>query len=333
MATLRRHSAPRWTPITLFLLSTALCCLFIPALSVKHENFKTCAQSGFCKRNRQFADDAAAASSSWLSPYALDPASIAFQHGQLSATVLKTLKDGEEKVRLPLTVTFLESGVARVTLDEEKRQKGDIVLRHDSKARKERYNEASKWALVGGLDVAEGAALSETAEQGYTRVFYGAGSKHQAVIRHHPFGIEFLRDGEVHVRFNERGLLNLEHWRPKVEKPTEETKEGEEKKEGEEEKKEGEEEKKEGEQEKKEEVVTGEDESTWWEESFGGNTDSKPRGPEAVALDISFPGYEHVFGIPEHATRLSLKTTRYDYSSCTGFHMLTTFQRWRWKLQ
>lgn len=267
---------------------------------VKHENFKTCDQSGFCKRNRQFADTAAA-TTSWASPYVLDPATVIFQDGELHATVLKTVKEGEEKVKLPLTVTFLESGVARVTLDEEKRQKGDITLRHDSKVRKERYNEAGKWALVGGLKVAAGAALSEKAEDGYTKVFYGDGSKHQAVIRHVPFGIEFQRNGETQVKFNERGFLNLEHWRPKVEKPVEE------KKEGEEENKEGEEKR---EEEKKEEPV-GEDESTWWEESFGGNTDSKPRGPEAVALDISFPGYEHVFGIPEHATGLSLKTTRY----------------------
>jgi alpha 1,3-glucosidase len=88
--------------------------------------------------------------------------------------------------------------------------------------------------------------------------------------------------------------LNLEHWRAKVEKPQEETKEGDE----------------ENKEENKVEEKKGEDESTWWEETFGGNTDSKPRGPEAIGLDISFPGYEHVFGIPEHATRLSLKTTR-----------------------
>jgi len=271
---------------------------------VKHENFKTCSQSGFCKRNRQFADDAA--SSSWVSPYALDPASITFKDGQLAATVLKTLKDGQEKVRLPLIITFLESGVARVTLDEEKRQKGEITLRGDSKARKERYNEAANWAIVGGLDAATGAALSGKAEEGFTKVFYGDGGKHQAIIRHQPFAIDFQRDGETQVKFNGRGLLNLEHWREKVEKPkVEETKE-EEKKEGEEEKKE--EEKKE--EEKKAEEPEGEDESTWWDETFGGNTDSKPRGPEAVALDISFPNYEHVYGIPEHATGLSLKTTR-----------------------
>jgi alpha 1,3-glucosidase len=264
---------------------------------VKHENFKTCAQSGFCKRNRQFADDAA--SSSWTSPYALDPASITFQDGQLAATVLKTVRNSEHKVRLPLIVTFLESGVARVTLDEEKRQKGDITLRGDSKARKERYNEAENWAIVGGLDVAKGAALSEKVEQGFTKVFYGDGGKHQAIIRHHPFAIEFQRDGETQVKFNDRGLLNLEHWREKVEKAKVEEKKDGEAKEGEEKK-----------EEEKVEEPQGEDESTWWDETFGGNTDHKPRGPEAIALDITFPGYEHVFGIPEHATGLSLKTTR-----------------------
>lgn len=213
----------------------------------------------------------------------------------MNAVVLKTLRDGHDKVRLPLTVVFLDSGVARVTLDEEKRAKGDIELRHDSKARKERYNEAAKWALVGGLKVAADAVLNADAEKGYTKVIYGKGGKHQAIIRHAPFGIEFQRDGETQIKCNEQGFLNVEQWRAKIEKQKEEEK-----------KDDGQENKEES---KAQETV--EDESTWWEESFGGNTDSKPRGPEAVAMDISFPGYAHVFGIPEHATRLSLKTTRF----------------------
>ncbi len=171
--------------------------------------------------------------------------------------------------------------MARVTLDEERRQKGEIELRHNSQARKERYNEADLWALVGGLDVAEDASIKEGEASGVTTVQYGPAKAYEAVITHQPFGIEFKRDGETQVKFNDRGYLNVEHWRPKVEK-------------------------KEGEAEKE----NAEDESTWWEESFGGNTDSKPRGPESVALDITFPNYEHVFGIPEHTGPLSLKETR-----------------------
>jgi mannosyl-oligosaccharide alpha-1,3-glucosidase len=251
---------------------------------VKHENFKTCAQSGFCARNRAYADLATSQASSWASPYRLTPESIAFKNGRLEGTILKTTDNNGETVRLPLVVTFLSSGTARITIDEEKRQKGDIELRHSSKARKERYNEAAAWAIVGDLDVSTTAILSEQKEEGATRVLYGPSNKFEAVIRHQPFSMEFNRDEETQVKFNDRGFLNLEHWRPKIER-------------------------KEGEEEIKVEG-TG-DESTWWEESFGGNTDSKPRGPESVALDISFPGYEHVYGIPEHATSLSLKETRY----------------------
>lgn len=246
---------------------------------MKHENFKTCSQSGFCKRNRAFADDASAQGPSWTSPYELDSSSIQFKDGQLHGTILKSVS-ANEKVKLPLVVSFLESGAARVVVDEEKRLNGEIQLRHDSKARKERYNEAEKWVLVGGLDLSKTATLKPETETGFTRVLYGPDNQFEAVIRHAPFSADFKRDGQTHVQLNNKGYLNMEHWRPKVEV------EGE------------------GEQQ------TQEDESTWWDESFGGNTDTKPRGPESVGLDITFPGYKHVFGIPEHADSLSLKETR-----------------------
>ena len=47
----------------------------------------------------------------------------------------------------------------------------------------------------------------------------------------------------------------------------------------------------------------------WWEETFKGHTDSKPRGPEGISFDLAFPGMQHVYGLPEHATTLSLKPT------------------------
>uniref|UniRef100_A0A667WLH2 Glucosidase II alpha subunit n=1 Tax=Myripristis murdjan TaxID=586833 RepID=A0A667WLH2_9TELE len=46
-----------------------------------------------------------------------------------------------------------------------------------------------------------------------------------------------------------------------------------------------------------------------WEETFKSHSDSKPNGPSAVSLDFSLPGVEHVYGIPEHADTLKLKTT------------------------
>ncbi|KAL8711448.1 MAG: hypothetical protein Q9220_004106 [cf. Caloplaca sp. 1 TL-2023] len=242
----------------------------------------TCDQSGFCKRNRAYADRAKASGSSWISPYSLDPKSVSVKKGQLTGTILKSLDDGSEPVRLPLTVSFLESGVARVTVDEEKRQKGEIELRHGSPARKERWAGVQDWAVVGGLTVDQ--QVSGTPGEDTTVISYGPAKKFKALIKHTPFSIEFLRDEEIQIKFNAKGWMSMEHWRPKIDK---EVKEGE-----------------------TPAPEPTEDESTWWEESFGGNTDSKPKGPESIGLDIVFPGYEHVYGIPEHASPLSLKETR-----------------------
>jgi len=56
----------------------------------------------------------------------------------------------------------------------------------------------------------------------------------------------------------------------------------------------------------------GETEDGYWEETWKSWTDSKPKGPESLSLDISFPNHGHVYGIPQHATRLSLPTTSGD---------------------
>ena len=197
--------------------------------------------------------------------------------------MLKSLGgDTPQSVQLPIKIAFLLSGVARVTVDELKRQQKDIELRHGSPARKERYDEASLWALVAD-DKPDTSVKGEISQQ-ETIVQYGPNNGYRAVINHKPFSIDFFRDNELHVKLNGKGLMNMEHWRPKVDKAGQ--KEGEEPKE------------------------EGEDESTWWEETFGGNTDSKPKGPESIGLDITFPGYEHVYGIPGHASSLSLKQTR-----------------------
>jgi hypothetical protein len=50
----------------------------------------------------------------------------------------------------------------------------------------------------------------------------------------------------------------------------------------------------------------------WWEETFKGHTDSKPKGPHAMSVDLEFPGAQHVYGLPERATNLSLEATAGD---------------------
>ena len=47
----------------------------------------------------------------------------------------------------------------------------------------------------------------------------------------------------------------------------------------------------------------------WGPESFGGHSDSRPRGPMSVGMDIDFPNAAALYGIPEHATSMALKRT------------------------
>lgn len=58
----------------------------------------------------------------------------------------------------------------------------------------------------------------------------------------------------------------------------------------------------------------------WWEETFKSFSDSKPKGPEAISFDLSFPGAQHVYGLPERATSLSLQPT-------TGAHPIQSLKQ------
>ena len=46
-----------------------------------------------------------------------------------------------------------------------------------------------------------------------------------------------------------------------------------------------------------------------FEEQFRGHKDTKPFGPSSLTFDLGFEGFNHVYGIPEHATPLSLQDT------------------------
>lgn len=46
-----------------------------------------------------------------------------------------------------------------------------------------------------------------------------------------------------------------------------------------------------------------------FEETFKSFTDSNPKGPQAISLDLTYLDVQHVFGIPEHSSHLSLPVT------------------------
>uniref|UniRef100_A0AAY4DM90 Neutral alpha-glucosidase AB n=1 Tax=Denticeps clupeoides TaxID=299321 RepID=A0AAY4DM90_9TELE len=118
------------------------------------------------------------------------------------------------------------------------------------------------------------------------------------IVSARPFRLDIVEGPKVLLSLNSRGLLVFEHLRLRKDTKSQddaEDGEGAEK---------TEQQAAEGDQLKEEEELPG-----TWEETFKTHTDTKPNGPTSISLDFSFPGVEHVYGIPEHADTLKLKTT------------------------
>lgn len=257
--------------IALFLLALSV----DPVLGVKSNLFKTCDQNKFCKRNRHYADRVVEAGKSWKSPYELDVNSIEQnpESGVINGRIVKRVND--LNIDLPVTFSFLETGGARVSVDEQQRidQKID-VYGHESIS-PHRYN-VSQYAFSGPLKLSNDAVFTKT-DNGF-KVAYD--DNNEMVVKASPFSVDFYRKGKKQVSLNGKGFLNYEHWRPI-----------------------------EGDDVKKH-VSEFEIEDGMWEEEFDNFKDKKTKGPEAVSMDVIFDGYKHVYGIPEHADKFSLRETR-----------------------
>lgn len=108
-----------------------------------------------------------------------------------------------------------------------------------------------------------------------------------------PFKVEFYKNDKLVSVVNARGLMNFEHFREKkLDPPPEDINPNDSENRVEENK-----------------APAVQDDPGTWEENFKSHHDAKPRGPEAVALDITFPGAEMAYGLPEHADHLALRST------------------------
>jgi alpha 1,3-glucosidase len=258
--------------------------LLTTTAAVKQHDFKTCSQSGFCRRGRALADRAASAGDSWKSPYALLPDSITLSpvDSSFTGTVKSALYPD---VNFGLEIRLHDDGVFRIRMDEV----GGL---------KKRYDGTADWALIKQPNVSTDGKWV----RGKKDIRESSGDV-ELVVQYEPLQITLLRAGKVEVQLNGEGLLHMEHFRtkeeaspPQEEKAIEGTEEG-----------------------AVQEPVTvpnprawfeGDTQDAWWDETFNSWTDTKPKGPESLSIDINFPRHPHVYGIPQHATRLSLPTTR-----------------------
>src|SRR5579863_2136063 len=117
-------------------LSASLLLLsYIPTVATfKASDFKTCSQSGFCRRGRALAARANDNVDSWRSPYSVDAQSLLLASGRASLTAA-VKSELYPNIKFTLEVHVHEDGVVRVRMDEV----GGL---------RKRYDEAAKWALV-----------------------------------------------------------------------------------------------------------------------------------------------------------------------------------------
>ncbi|RXW18704.1 hypothetical protein EST38_g7152 [Candolleomyces aberdarensis] len=249
------------------------------AAAFKAHDFKTCSQSGFCRRGRALAQRAQEAKSSWTSPYSIEPTSVVLEEGAVVKAGVKSSLYPE--INFGLEVRIQEDGVVRVRMDE-------------ASGLHKRYDEAASWALISNPVTSR--SVKWTVGKKDIRAVYGTKKDIEVVISYQPLQVTLYRNGKEQVVVNGQGLLHMEHFRKKPEPPAPKT--------------EGSEEQTVIEPPNPRAWFEGDKEDDLWEETFGTWTDSKPKGPESLSVDINFPNHGFVYGIPQHATRLALPSTK-----------------------
>lgn len=220
-------------------------------LGVKHEDFKTCPQSSFCRRLRSIGTRQAEAPKTFTSPYSLGepvPSSEASWTWPLQSGLYPGIN-----FELRVDVLAEGDGIVRVRADEV-----------GSATPWKRYNETAKWVLVNeDPDIATSSAVKLSSSRGVDTITYNDGLSLQ--VERSPFKLTQLRHGKPEIVLNDRSLFHMEHFRIKeIEKQEEIVGEGE-------------------------QMVLkgGEMDRSWFEEhdkdmfeeKFRSWTDSKPKGP------------------------------------------------------
>ncbi|XP_041352622.1 neutral alpha-glucosidase AB-like isoform X2 [Gigantopelta aegis] len=266
------------------------------SLSVNKDNFKSCDQSGFCKRQRNY-EPGESTYIALLNSLKTTSTSIELQ-----------LLNKKNSVKLLLQVIGLQDNTIRVKINEL----SPLKLRYEIP-----YGE-----VITKQPVQQEIKVDGSSQKGVT---FTVGDT-TGVISAEPFRMDIFSSNEPVISLNARNLLKFEHMRvkpgwfssigsglkswfsqpfretPQPDPPNDDHEAESDHKEGE-----NEEGKEENEENKEDEPK---DEPNMWEETYKTFTDSKPNGPTSVGMDISFPGFQFVYGIPQHADSLALKTTK-----------------------
>jgi alpha 1,3-glucosidase len=217
----------------------------------KAHDFKTCSQSGFCRRGRALAARAQEAKDTWKSPYSIlaDSVSINPTDATFTASVKSSLYPD---IKFGLELRVHSDGVVRVRMDE-------------IDGLRKRYDQAASWALISEPKICN--SVRWTAGKKAVRAVYGAKKEIEVVVSYEPLRVALSRNGKEQVVLNGQGLLHMEHFRNKEIKEIKEAPEGGD----------GTQEVLEAEKNPRE-WFEGDKEDDYWEESWVTWKDSKPKG-------------------------------------------------------
>ncbi|PWN54028.1 alpha-glucosidase II precursor [Violaceomyces palustris] len=315
-----RAASPSSTrPLLLLLLSLLLSIWSLsslaPASAVRYHDFKKCKDSSLCTRFRRLSDYVES-NHPFRSPYSITqppatqtpPPSPSFD--PLTSTLTYQVHSAlHPTVQFQLNITAFQDGTSRIRMD----QVGDTYKGW------KRYDEAAKWGIEKLPELASQVQVESLSEPHLaTKLSFGPSRSSAILLQHDPLKIEILRDGHLQLVLNDRGLLHMEHFRPKPDPfPTPDDAAASDSPQ-----------QSLVFQERKRSILSSSHSSSYqedqvhqwagferedpgeWEETWSQRKDSKPKGPEGVGLDMTFPGYSHLYGLPEHASPLSLRSTR-----------------------
>ncbi|MFH4978179.1 hypothetical protein AB6A40_004888 [Gnathostoma spinigerum] len=242
--------------------------------SVDRQNFKTCEQSGFCKRQRH---------PTTKHEYEIEAASVKSNGTAITAYLVSKINT------LRLTLVSLEDSTLRLVIDETE------------KALRPRFQP------LYALKDAEHLRYSKfkDIEIGAESTSLSLEDREKVILYYKPFRIDIFHKDEMIMSVNSGSFLFFEHFRLKTPyksscteslferwknwlcfswcQPRKSS----------------------GDDGNEEEAKEG-----FWSESFKSHHDSKPYGSSSVGLDFSFIGYKFVFGLPEHSDSFALRSTK-----------------------
>lgn len=171
-------------------------------LCVKSELFKKCDQSGFCNRNRHYANQISESKNSY---YSIDTETLKFNGPVVNGNIQKKFNESHI-IDLPFQIDLLAIGGVRIRIDEDRSK----IQWNKTTLQKERFSDAWKYTFVKDPELLnENYQLKELEDGSFSYIF----NDYEIEINSNDFKIVILYDNKEQLVLNDRSFFNLEHLR------------------------------------------------------------------------------------------------------------------------